>query len=439
MDQTHPQIPLGELYASPAPYHGIHTVVDNSASTSVSVNSTIDYMRDQNSRGNGCSASTDLVARLPALPPTLPPVSTPLPATMNAGSRSALVIAQWSLRDESNKSLMTIIKELFNRAGYVVRSAPDSAEGRRLYDLYKPFDVVLIDYFVPSTDGFKIDYLAPQQEVGTELARVIRDINPSQKVIITAFTYRPEDDVPRPPELMDIPVLISTLQLRHLLEKLQYWATREEIDQAIAALSPAQWQKLKKFAEWKVRVLGPSARDKGKDLLQDALLSSFVGAQDNGKGRRWNKRVNFVMHLTGAMRGICSHWKDKFNKREVLECEAAKCDAEGQELSPLDNLGPGGPDDTPNERLRVAAAEGFQPAADRRLIAKEEVERIFGMFYVDEHASLVLQGLSEDMKKNQIMKKYELTEKQYDAATKRIRLNLSSRRNGRGRGDEHGR
>jgi CheY-like chemotaxis protein len=358
---------------------------------------------------------------------------------MNAGSRSALVIAQWSLRDESNKSLMTIIKELFNRAGYVVRSAPDSAEGRRLYDLYKPFDVVLIDYFVPSTDGFKIDYLAPQQEVGTELARVIRDINPSQKVIITAFTYRPEDDVPRPPELMDIPVLISTLQLRHLLEKLQYWATREEIDQAIAALSPAQWQKLKKFAEWKVRVLGPSARDKGKDLLQDALLSSFVGAQDNGKGRRWNKRVNFVMHLTGAMRGICSHWKDKFNKREVLECEAAKCDAEGQELSPLDNLGPGGPDDTPNERLRVAAAEGFQPAADRRLIAKEEVERIFGMFYVDEHASLVLQGLSEDMKKNQIMKKYELTEKQYDAATKRIRLNLSSRRNGRGRGDEHGR
>ena len=430
MDHTQPQIPPDELYVPPAPHHRIHTVVDNSASNSASVNSSIvDYMRNKNSCGNGCSASTDLVARLPALPPTPPSGSTPLPTTINAGSRSALVI-------ENNKSLMTIIKKLFNRAGYVVRSAPDGAEGRRLYELYKPFDVVLIDYFVPPTDGVEIDCCAPQQKHGIELARAIRDINPSQMLIITAFSYQHEDEVPRPAELMDIPVVISTLQLRNLLEKLQYWATREEIDQAIARLSPAQWLKLQKSAKWQGLFLPRSARYNWEDLLQQALLSTFIGAQGNGSGRRWNKSKDFVKYLTkGAMRGISSNWWDKFDEREIPECEAIKPNAEGQELSPLDNLGPG---DSPNERLRIAGAEGFQPAAERGLIAKEKIKGIFRMFQDDEEATLVLEGWSVGMEKNEIMRKYELTAKQYEAATKRIRAKLRGRRNGGGGDEKHG-
>jgi CheY-like chemotaxis protein len=363
------------------------------------------------------------------LPPT-PPISVPtsLPTTINAGSKSALVI-------ENVKSLLTVTREILKRDGYVVRSAPDCAEGLRLYSLYAPFDVVMIDYCAPQRNRTAIDYLEPQR-YGIELAMAIRQINPSQKMIIAAFAYRHEDEVPRPTELKDVPVLVSTVQLRKLLEKLQYWATREEIDQAIAALSPAQWQKLQKFAEWKVRGFGRSAGDKGKDLLQEALLSSFVGAQDNGNGRRWNKRVNFVMHLTGAMRGISSHWKDKADGREILECEAINCDAAGQELSPLDNLGPG---DTPDERLRVAVAEGFQPAAERQLLAKQEVERMFRMFKNDKEATVALQGFSVGMKKNEIMQKYELTARQYDAATKRIRVKLSGPRNGGGGAEKHGR
>jgi len=363
------------------------------------------------------------------LRPTRPiSVPTPSPTTINAGSKSALVI-------ENFKSLLTVTREILKRDGYVVRSALDCTEGLRLYSLYAPFDVVIIDYCVPRRNGTAIDCFEPQTH-GIELARAILEINPSQKMIFAAFAYQHEDEVPRPSELKDVPVLVSTLQLRKLLEKLQYWATREEIDQAIASLSPAQWQKLQKFAEWKVRGLGWSAGDKGKDLLQDALLSSFVGAQDNGNGRRWNKRVNFVMHLTGAMRGISSHWKDKADGREILECEAINCDAAGQELSPLDNLGPG---DTPDERLRVAVAEGFQPAAERQLLAKQEVERMFRMFKNDKEAIVALQGFSEGMKKNEIMQKYELTAKQYDAATKRIRVKLLGPRNGGGGAEKHGR
>jgi hypothetical protein len=319
-----------------------------------------------------------------------------------------------------------------------VRSAPDRAEGLRLYSFFAPFDVVLIDYYVPPTDGVEIDYCAPQQKDGIELALAIHKINPSQEMIIAAFDYRHEDEVPRrPTELMHVPVLISTLQLRKLLDKFQYWSTRKEIDQAIAALSPAEWLKLQKFAEWRVRGQGRAAGTRrGKDLLQDALVSTFVGAQGNGSGRRWNKRVDFVKHLTEAMRGISSHWKEKFDEREILECEAVNCDAAGQELSPLDNLAPG---DTPDERLRVAVAEGFQPAAERRLIATEEIKRIFTMFKDDTEGTVVLEGWSEGMKKNEIMQKYELTEKQYDGATKRIRVRLLGLRNAGGGDERHGR
>lgn len=431
---THEKVKTLERYIPHlAPRQRMRAVVDNSASHSASIDSSIvDFMANKNGCGNSCLPNVDVVATLKVLPQTPPAsVSTLSSTAINAGSKSALVV-------ENDKSLLTMIRELLKREGYVVRSAPDCAEGLRLYSSFAPFDVVLIDYCVPPTDGVAIDHLAPQQKDGIELALAIHKINPSQEMVIAAFDYQHEDEVPsRPAELMHVPILISAPQLRTLIEKLQYWATREEIDQAIAALSPAQWVTLQKFAEWRVRGQGRAAGTRrGKDLLQDALVSTFVGAQGNGSGRRWNKRVDFVKHLTEAMRGISSHWKDKVDEREMLECEAVKYDAAGQELSPLDSLGLG---DTFNERLRIAVAEGFQPAAERRLIAQDKLKRIFNMFKDDKEATLVLEGWSESMTKNEIIQKYGLTDKLYAAATKRIRMTLSGPRNDGGGDEKHGR
>jgi len=475
MDHTHSQLPLGGFYdvynellratkddpaihdkvkalahyiPKRAPCDRIRTVVDNSDSIDSSV---FDYMPDKNSLLLNLMRQAESVqsmnlgqvlasasasqfqaltqGRYDAIQPQQPGSgSMPSPTTINAGSRSALVI-------ENDKSLVTVIKQLLNHEGYVVRSARDRAEGLRLYNLCRPFEVVLVDYYVPQTDGDKIDCFAPQKD-GIELARAIREINPSQTMAIAAFDYERPDQVPRPTELMHIPVLVNALQLSELLAKLQRWATREEIDQAIAALSPAQWLKLQKCAKWRVCILPRSASYNWEDLLNEALLSTLIGAQGNGNGRRWNKRVDFLMHLTGAMRGISGQRKEKTGGREILECEAVKCDGEGHELSPLDNLGPG---DSPSERLRFAVTEGFQPAAERQLKAKEEVEGMFRMFKDDKEATFVLEGWSEGMKKSEIMQKYELTEKQYDAATKRIRAKLLGPRNGGDGAEKHGR
>ena len=61
------------------------------------------------------------------------------------------------------------------------------------------------------------------------------------------------------------------------------------------------------------------------------------------------------------------------------------------------------------------------------------------MFKDDPEATQVLQGLLDGLKKNEIMSKYGLDEKQYAAAVKRIRVKLLGRRNGGSRGEKHGR
>ena len=173
-----------------------------------------------------------------------------------------------------------------------------------------PFNVVLINYCVPPSNGVGIDYLAPLQTHGIGLAMAIREINPSQGIIIAALAYRNAGEVPRPRELMHIPLLTdpSNSQLRSLLEKI-------EVDRAIEALTLQSWLRLQQFADFRVLGLGRAARGRtGEDLLEEALLRTLIGAEDTQKGRHWNKDVDFVRHLTGAMQSISSCWKRQFKE-----------------------------------------------------------------------------------------------------------------------------
>lgn len=188
--------------------------------------------------------------------------------------------------------------------------------------------------------------------------------------------------------------------------------TRDEIDHAIEALTPAQLLKLKKYAGWRIRGLGRAARNRdAEDLIQEALTSTIVGSGDTGEGRRWNKKVDFVKHLTEAMRSISDHWKTQFDEDEpYLESEVASVDQEGEEHSPM------------------AAAASEQPAADRALFAKEEVRRVFDLFRDDDEAILVLEGWVEGMSGLEIME-IGFTKERYEATVKRIRYAVERGRN----------
>ena len=117
----------------------------------------------------------------------------------------------------------------------------------------------------------------------------IREINPSQGIIIAAFDYRNAGEVPRPPELMHIPLLTDTsnFQLRSLLEKI-------EVDRAIEALTSSELLRLQKFADFRVRGLGRAARGRtGEDLLGEALASDVDRGGGHPEGQTLEQRCRF--------------------------------------------------------------------------------------------------------------------------------------------------
>jgi CheY-like chemotaxis protein len=327
-------------------------------------------------------------------------------------TRSQFARPKSALLVENDESLLNFLRTSLKNEGYAVRTAANSEEGLRLYRDFAPFNVVLIDYYVPPKDGTKIDPCAPQQTNGTALAMAIHDLNPSQKMIIAAFDCPNAGQVPRPPQLMHIPLLIdsSNFQLPRLLEKI-------EVERAIEALTPSELLRLERFADYRVQGLGRAACGRtGEDLLSEARLRTLIGAGATRQGRHWNKHVDFVWHLTGAMRSISSCWRRQFEaavQRKETEAYLIPAlpilDAEGQEQSPLDNKA------------------SWDTAADQRLIEKE---RILTIFKDDAEATQVLRGIWDDLKKNEIMLRYVLNEKKYAAAMKRIRVKLQGRGNG---------
>jgi len=317
---------------------------------------------------------------------------------------------------ENDEHLLNFFRRSLTDEGYAVRTAADSEEALRLYHDCAPFNVVLIDYYVPQKNGSGIDCLVPQTH-GIGLARAIREINLSQGIIIAALDYQTAQEVTRPRELMHIPLLIdiSNFQLRGLLEKI-------EVDRMLEMLTTAELLKLQRFADFRVRGLGRAADGRtGKDLLGEAVVRTLTGAEDTQKGRHWNKNVDFVQHLAGAIRSISNCWKRHCKEEVYLVSELVIHDVEGQEYSPLDNL----------------ASE--QVAADQCLIEKDEESRVLATFKDDSDATHVLQGLLNGLKKHEIMLRYGLGEKQYAAVVKRIRVKLMGLKSGGTRGEKHGR
>jgi hypothetical protein len=257
-------------------------------------------------------------------------------------------------------------------------------------------------------------------EGGIELARAIRQRNPLQGLVLLAFDYRNAEEVSCPKDLKDVPVLTDVCELRRVIAKVKCWATSDEVRQAFDMLNDADILKVKKFAEGRVYGLGrASCGWSGNDLLNQALLATFLGAEGAGNGRRWNKNIEFATHLTGVIQSISSHLKSKYEERGTYrESELITYDAEGRALSPLDKIA-----------SRAAAA-------DTCLIAKEQVARLLKAFDDDHVASQVLHALLRGMKKNEIISENALTSNQYEVAMKRIRLKLFGRKNGSGENND---
>ena len=338
-----------------------------------------------------------------AYPQALPPVDPLPPRSINTASKTALIVA--------DESLVKLLRRCLEKDGYTVRAASNTEEGMRLYSVFSPFNVVLIDYFAPTNDRAVIDPCAAQQTHGTALAMSIQETAPTQAMIIVALDFQ-NTEVPRPQELMHVPILIdiSICKLRALL-----WTL--EVRRAIAALTVEHKLRLKRAAAFWIQVRGLAIRNRSADeLLNEALFLTLIGAEDTRRGRHFNGNVHLVRYLKEAMRSISTNWKRQ-SEREADLRQFPTHDAEGREQSPLHHV------------------KSREVAADRDLIAKEEVARIFTICEHIPDATQVLQGWYADLKPNEIRQKYGLDETRFASAKKRIRLAMMNETNG---GDERG-
>jgi hypothetical protein len=193
-------------------------------------------------------------------------------------------------------------------------------------------------------------------------------------------------------------------------------ATKDEVYRAIEALTPGELLKLKHFAAWRVRGLARASCGRTwEDLLSEAVLSTLEGAANNGSGRCWNRNVDLVTHLAGAMRSISSHWRRDFVEEEEVFLESELATRSGEEgwISPLEN------------------AASDDPCQDRYVAAREEWDLIATLFHDDVAARKVLEGWLREMTPREVMQVLEPTKWKYEQTVKRIRLRLRKRDKGR--------
>jgi hypothetical protein len=176
--------------------------------------------------------------------------------------------------------------------------------------------------------------------------------------------------------------------------------TPDEVRAALESLTEADLVRLEKYARYRIRGLGRAA--KGRD--HDDLLGAAVQDTLDPAKRSWNKDVSFVRHLMGAMRSISSHWREQFDPDEArLESEVVRTTEEGEILSPLDLVG------------------STEPAADRAMEARRQLEGIEKAVADDQLVSDILGGMRAGMSPTEIREALGLTPTEYETAMKRFR------------------
>ena len=175
-------------------------------------------------------------------------------------------------------------------------------------------------------------------------------------------------------------------------------ASREQVEEALAGLSSVELLRLSRVAEYRHRSLG--ARGAGRnpeDLLSDVIIATLEGR------RKWPTDIEFMAFLQGGMRSLASHIRT------------------GRTVDAFDDIAPNRSSGEEHEEDFVTqiAAAPTDPA--RELLARELDERIRERFKDDPVVLLVYEGFLEKMTPGEIRECLDISEKEYNAAARRLR------------------
>jgi len=177
-------------------------------------------------------------------------------------------------------------------------------------------------------------------------------------------------------------------------------ATREEVETALAALTDAQLVRLNRVSAYRHETLG--ARRAGRhegDILSDAIVAIL-----NGR-RKWIRaNVEFVPFLLMVMKSIASHIRNGRPLDAFDEIAPVRINHKDAAEHCVEQVVPAAPSD-PEQLLR----------------ARQLDDEIRKRFDDDPEVLLVYEAFLEKMKPAVIQRHLGLTEKQYNAAAKRLR------------------
>ena len=176
-------------------------------------------------------------------------------------------------------------------------------------------------------------------------------------------------------------------------------ATKEEIEEAIQALTPAQLIRLEKIAWLMHRTLGSRGAGRNEcDLLSDSIIAVLEGR------RKWVKdNCDFMTFIKGAMRSLASHIRDR------------KATDAFDEIA----WNPDSAQDSAEDSIAQIPTKAPDP--ERRLHDRDFDRQVREQFKDDAVGFLVYEAFLEKRTPSDIRSCLGITEHEYHAAAKRLR------------------
>jgi DNA-directed RNA polymerase specialized sigma24 family protein len=176
-------------------------------------------------------------------------------------------------------------------------------------------------------------------------------------------------------------------------------ATREQVEQALAALTDVHLVRLERIAAFRHRSLGTRGAGRNEaDLLSDAIIATLEGR------RKWKTNIDFMTFLKGVIRSFASHIRA------------------GKPIDAFDEIAPNpvnDKDETEDFVEQIPTPAPVDP--ERQLLARDLDKQIRERFKDDPVVLLVYEALLEKMKPADIQSCLGIDEKEYNAAAKRLR------------------
>lgn len=182
-------------------------------------------------------------------------------------------------------------------------------------------------------------------------------------------------------------------------------ATIEQIEQALQALTEADWMKLRGFASALLWKTGVDDRD---ELLNETIQRLADG------DRNWPTNIPFVPFMLNAMRSVADGLRGLKSQTSVSLASSLTDPEDSFGDDPMDRFASDFP--TPEEALIIDEARKEASAA---------LQRIRNHFAGDSDVETILMGIEEEDKPEVVRQAFGMSLTQYETGRKRLRRGLA--------------